>query len=146
MATLITCLEAHARDAGLGDSAAYWLAAACHNQHELAQAEMPVAAEALPFSRALSHAAGCVSIVDEGGEFFTRVWCDYEAYLALARPSPASTKLAVYTAVAHSYTAPEGGGAHEQRFAEMRMAVGLLEGFYARDPVRGCHPWRCCPD
>ena len=36
------------------------------------------------FRRALALAEGTVSILDRGGKVFTRVWCCYEIYIALA--------------------------------------------------------------
>ena len=97
-------------------------------KHELTEASLPTAPGKMAFYRALSSSKGCVSLVDEQGESYERVWCDYEAYLALSQPCRATTQLAVYTASAHAYTSEPGAP------PEMRMAVGLLEGL-AKDPA-----------
>lgn len=124
---LILSLEAHARDLGLGDGARYWIAALALNQHELTETAVAANHLNLPFYQALTHSAGCVAIVDEEGESFDRVWCEYEAYLALAHPPSSTSRFCVYTPIAHAYYAPGSP------MPEMRMAVGLVDG-KARNP------------
>jgi hypothetical protein len=134
--SLIQCLECHARDVGLGDEACYWIAAFSNNQHELSEAACGIPttdpSDTL-VGKAMARSQGMLSIVDEAGMCFERLWCDYEAFLAVDVPPPtanwpASFRYGVYTALAHQYTPPEGSG-----YPELRMAVGLLDGL-ACDP------------
>jgi hypothetical protein len=124
---LIHCLEAHARDVGLGDDAKYWIASFSNRQAELTDGVTKDPTDNF-FYRAMKAANGALSVVDEAGECFTRTWCDYEAFLAVHMPPYPAFRYAIYTPVAHEYR--ESDEAHA--FTEMRMAVGLLDG-RARD-------------
>ena len=134
---LIACLEVHAKDAGLGGGgggeeegeaggappAHYWISAFSNNQHELTSA-LPADPRHSVFYKAMERSLGLVSLVDDGAECFSRIWCNHEAHLAVSAPPSATFRHAYYTAMAHEYREGDAPGAH----TEMRGAVGLLEG------------------
>ena len=119
---LIRCLEAHARDHGLGEDCRYWIAAFAHRQAELEQRPIPIDPSASALYGALGRSHGLVSILDEAGECYSRVWLEYESYLALRSPAPRA-KFELYTPFAHTFAAEDDGG-----YTEVRMAVGLVDG------------------
>mmetsp|Transcript_9622 Transcript_9622/g.28154 ORF Transcript_9622/g.28154 Transcript_9622/m.28154 type:complete len:501 (-) Transcript_9622:46-1548(-) len=99
-----------------------WVCAHALNQHDLG-AELAGGVRSGPFVRALALADGAVSIVDENGEYFTRVWCALELYMSLVG-SLRRSEHAVVTALAK----PVSRGRHEGA-----AHVSLLEGFAVED-------------
>ena len=135
---LIQCLEVHAKDAGLTEEGgAYWIAAVSNNQHELAEA-IPADPTHSTFYKAMALSSGLVSVVDDGAECFSRVWCNYEAWLGVSMPPSPAFRTGYYTAMAHEYREDETPGAH----VEMRAAVASSRASRATWPTLRS-PRRC---
>ena len=75
MLLFLRCIERHAADHGLGDDAAYWICAYANNQHDLgADVDNPDPSQSA-FVRAIELAGRKVlSVIDEGGVTYTRIW------------------------------------------------------------------------
>ena len=121
VADFIACIEQHAADRGLGDDVPYWVCAYANNQHHLAPLVNP---DASPFRKALDLSVGTVTVLDQGGMCYTRVWCVYEIYTTMQSAKDKSFYYDIYTAKPHHH--PQLG---------TRKAVGLsdLSGEQERD-------------
>ena len=82
---LLAALYQHAQDYQLGGDSCYWLAACATNQWAADDDEQLGADPAqLPLHRALALARGTVTVADEGGAVFGRLWCGFEAHASIA--------------------------------------------------------------
>ena len=108
----LACLEQHAADHGLEADAAYWVCAYANNQHALEDDVTTDPAQSA-FVKAIKLAEGRVlSVLDEGGVCYTRIWCILELHRALA-------------GTYNIYTAREGCTAYDlARVDELKHAVG----------------------
>jgi hypothetical protein len=111
----VKCLEQHAVDRGLGVDSPYWVCAYANNQWKLDD-EIGGSLEESSFRKAMKLSFGTVTVLDEGGVTFSRIWCGYEIFTSLA-----GDKHKTYDV----YTCPKGG------------AVGLVEGLSAGDKDAG---------
>lgn len=74
----LRCLEQHAADHGLDSHTAYWVCAYANNQHHVASDVTADPAES-SFVKAIELAGGRVlTVLDEAGETYARVWCILE--------------------------------------------------------------------
>jgi len=125
----IFCLAAHSTDHMLDEFVAYWVCAYANNQWNLAAAVVEDPA-LTSFHKAMALADGTVSVLDEGGVVFTRIWCAYEVHVSLMHSTPGYS-WSVYTALEHD------GRMHSmyrKREPEYH-AVGLVEGDAPDDAV-----------
>ena len=113
VADFIACIEQHAADRGLEDDVPYWVCAYANNQHHLAPLVNP---DASPFRKALDLSVGTVTVLDQGGMCYTRVWCVYEIYTTMQAAKDKSFYYDIYTAKSHHH--PQLG---------TRKAVGLSD-------------------
>ena len=111
----VKCLEQHAVDRGLGVDSPYWVCAYANNQWKLDD-EIGGSLEESSFRKAMKLSFGTVTVLDEGGITFSRIWCGYEIFTSLA-----GDKHKTYDV----YTCLKGG------------AVGLVEGLSAGDKDAG---------
>ena len=110
----VKCLEQHAVDRGLGVDSPYWVCAYANNQWKLDD-EIGSSLEESSFRKAMKLSLGTVTVLDEGGITFSRIWCGYEIFTSLVGDSHKTYD--VYTC--------RGG------------AVGLVEGLSAGDKDAG---------
>jgi hypothetical protein len=108
----VKCLKQHAVDRGLGVDSPYWVCAYANNQWKLDD-EIGGSLEESSFRKAMKLSFGTVTVLDEGGITFSRIWCGYEIFTSLAGDSHKTYDV---------YTCPKQGG-----------AVGLVEGLSAGD-------------
>ena len=111
----VKCLKQHAVDRGLGDHGPYWVCAYANNQWKLDD-EIGGSLEESSFRKAMKLSFGTVTVLDEGGITFSRIWCGYEIFTSLAGDSHKTYDV---------YTCPKQG------------AVGLVEGLSAGDKDAG---------
>ena len=111
----VKCLKQHAVDRGLGDHGPYWVCAYANNQWKLDD-EIGGSLEESSFRKAMKLSLGTVTVLDEGGITFSRIWCGYEIFTSLAGDSHKTYDV---------YTCPKQG------------AVGLVEGLSAGDKDAG---------
>lgn len=118
------------RGGGLTLDTPIWICAHSNNQHELS-ADITEDPKESGFTRAMNVAEGrTITILDEGGIVFSRIWCAYELYLTLVneRANEGSAKKAkegvwaVYTANRHIGKSDWTGKEEE------REAVGIISG------------------
>jgi hypothetical protein len=96
----------------LGVDSPYWVCAYANNQWKLDD-EIGGSLEESSFRKAMKLSFGTVTVLDEGGITFSRIWCGYEIFTSLAGDSNKTYDV---------YTCPKQGG-----------AVGLVEGLSAGD-------------
>ena len=132
----VACIEQHVQDhtekhnydeeavEQSANETGYWVCAYANNQWRLDE-ELVDDLSLTSFRKALALAKGAVSILDRGGKVFTRVWCCYEIYIALAEAGDA-LKYEVYTAENHTYKDDEG-------WKSERAAVGMTDGLAPAD-------------
>jgi hypothetical protein len=108
----VKCLKQHAVDRVLGVDSPYWVCAYANNQWKLDD-EIGGSLEESSFRKAMKLSFGTVTVLDEGGITFSRIWCGYEIFTSLAGDSHKTYDV---------YTCPKQGG-----------AVGLVEGLSAGD-------------
>lgn len=78
----VACVKVHARDRKLDDDAAYWVCAYANNQHDVS-GDVTADPEQSSFLKAIRLADGRVlSILDEHGTCYTRIWCVFEVFQA----------------------------------------------------------------
>lgn len=107
----LRCLEQHARDHKLDDDAPYWICAYANNQHDVG-GDVTADPSESSFVKAIELAEGRVlSIVDDAGVTYTRIWCCLEIHLGL------KGTYEIYTAKRH-----------RDQFGKQRYAVGLTNG------------------
>ena len=111
----VKCLEQHAVDRGLGVDSPYWVCAYANNQWKLDD-EIGGSLEESSFRKAMKLSFGTVTVLDEGGITFSRIWCGYEIFTSLAGDRHKTYDV---------YTCPKQG------------AVGLVEGLSAGDKDAG---------
>ena len=80
---MIRCLEQHAKDRDLPlETTVYWVCAYANNQHSLGGEISTDPAES-SFCKAMKNAKGTISIVDADSIVYSRIWCNYELYIAI---------------------------------------------------------------
>jgi hypothetical protein len=130
--SFIKCLQQHSIDRGLRADCAYWVCAYAINQHtvseELGGGDKHGAdgvesfdVERTPFYLAMSLCDGTVSVLDDGGLVFTRVWCGFELHVSIVM------KQGRY--LHDVYTVLRGAQGD-------LAAVGLVDGFASSDMGR----------
>ena len=72
-----------------GRSPRYWVCAHANNQHNLAS-EIVDDLSQTSFARAMKIAKGTVSVVDQGGGSFGRIWCVFELFKSLSEAAEGS--------------------------------------------------------
>mmetsp|Transcript_38984 Transcript_38984/g.97995 ORF Transcript_38984/g.97995 Transcript_38984/m.97995 type:complete len:462 (-) Transcript_38984:86-1471(-) len=120
----IRCLTMHAEDRGFDESTFYWVCAYANNQYKLMGA-VTADPTGSAFYQAIRESDGVVSVVDENGICFTRVWCVFEVWCALAGEVKKDFKYDIYTAKEHNI------------WGRTRYAVGLVHGAALHDPRCG---------
>ena len=73
----IQCITRHSIDRKLGMRAPYWVCAYANNQWKLDE-EIAVNLEETSFRKAMALSRGTVTVLDQGGETYKRVWCCFE--------------------------------------------------------------------
>ena len=83
----------------------------------------------------LSTTRGTLSIIDEAGYYFSRVWCLWEIFISLTEAKQEDSERKrpytydMYTALPHSWRRPDGT-------KEERQAIGITDGLIDRDGGR----------
>lgn len=132
----LACLRKHELDRNLRQASrgsegtyvpAYWVCAYANNQHQLAEAVTADPRET-SFFKALQVARGAVSLVDDAATCFSRIWCGFEVYEALAAAPRDDFLYDVYTHRNHTreYWTLDGSDMYDEKVFE---AVGLVDGF-----------------
>ena len=80
-----------------GRSPRYWVCAHANNQHDLAS-EIVDDLSQTSFARAMKIAKGTVSVVDQGGGSFGRIWCVFELFKSLSEAAEGSYTYDLVTA------------------------------------------------
>lgn len=145
----ICCIERHAADHGLAKGTPYWVCAYANNQHRL-EGDVTADPSGSSFVKAIRLAKGRVlSVMDEDGVTYDRIWCGLEIYLGLSFET-----YEVYTAPRAGCRGPDmksfdravetkpAGTTTRQTFQyisqrmdleEPRDAVGITDGLAERD-------------
>jgi len=110
-----------------GRSPLYWVCAYANNQHKISE-EISEDLSQTSFYKAMRLSKGTVSVIDDNGECFGRIWCIFELYHSLVDIKRRYT-YDMYTYFEHSWVGKrQGQGSHESR-----KAVGITEGLSASD-------------
>jgi len=108
------------RGGGMSDDTPVWVCAYANNQWKLGK-DIPDDPKESGFFKAMKVAnRRTITILDEGGTVFTRIWCIFELYLTIGVST--DPMWAVYTAKPHKYKKPGEDG------YENRKAVGIILG------------------
>ena len=106
-----------------GFDAKYWVCAYANRQWNLG-ADVTEDPSQSSFHRAIKRSKGTVAILDQAGKYWTRIWCDYEVYVAL-EGSDAEFTFDVYTATPGTF---DQCSPHSELPALFKEAVGLCDG------------------
>jgi len=116
----ICCLGQHHQDYKLRESSPYWVCAYANNQWSLG-GDLTVDPGKSSFHKAMALASGgTVSIVDNSGVCWSRVWCDYEVATSL-NTERMHYNYDIYTAVDHVYSTAWG-------LRDPRKSCGITTG------------------
>ncbi|CAE8615412.1 unnamed protein product, partial [Polarella glacialis] len=125
----LACLSQHAEDRALGPDSPYWVCAYANNQWALGSevGDDPVQTS---FFKAMSLAQGAVVVLDRNAVTYSRVWCVYEAYVALYEPlfNGKTYLYDIYTCA--------------QDEMGCRVAVGITDGCAAADQTKHEYFWK----
>jgi len=127
----LACIERHAADHGLDADTAYWVCAYANNQHMLEKDVTTNPVES-SFARAIELAEGRVlSVLDDAGLVFTRVWCCFELVLCreLALPAAASSAAAGDSMGSSQQALSRRPASHD---LTRRLGLGTYEMYTAR--------------
>ena len=80
-----------------GDKAKYWVCAYANRQWNLG-GDVTEDPSQSSFHRAIRRSKGTVAILDSAGTYWSRIWCDYEVYVALEGAHEERYTFDVYTA------------------------------------------------
>merc|ERR1740117_585722 len=98
-----------------GHSPYFWICAYANNQHRVDQ-EIGGKVSESSFALAMALARGTVSVVDEEGITFSRIWCVYELFVSVVKPRKDYT-YDLYTALEHTANDSSTGWKDEKKFA-----------------------------
>lgn len=113
-----------------GDKAKYWVCAYANRQWNLG-ADVTEDPSQTSFHKAIRRSKGTVAILDSAGIYWSRIWCDYEVYVALEGPHEQRYTFDVYTAT--QGVTDQCSFMHQDLPPLYCEAVGLTDGPCAAD-------------